>query len=375
MRFFLIYSFFFLHLFSSEKKQLTNLEEIFGLWEISKVLPSSDPSISQFESNKISISKDRIQILEENSLLPKDCDKTNLVMKPNALQKFSKFSQIKDLVNLKQDEKINLLFTSCNEIQYSEFVYIPKLDSIGIYTKSKSDLLLLAKKISNKPIFTLKQEPKLKNETVYETISKIQSNFSETDFQPSSFYYTDKAVDAIKQLESYRDYVYLDGNRNPIFGYGHLVPPHELEIMKEKYGYEFYEEGTDQKFFQESSKKPNSEERFQIIETYLRQDLDIILRNMKKNIKVSIPQSKIDAIVIYLFWRGSYANNKEVKEFYDLVNSRNNQAVADFITNRMKKDSSGQDIPFLGGHYIRHRNTAKLYLNGTYHQNWLIDNP
>ncbi len=374
MKFIFINLILLLNLFSVEKKQITSLDELFGLWEITKTEPSTDSVINSLNSKKFSISKDRIQTLEKNSLLPENCENSGLNQKPNTLQKFSKYSQIKNLLKLKPDEKINLIQTNCSESPFAEFIFIPKLDSIAIYLKSKSDSLILGKKISKTAIFIPKAE--VVKETVYQTVGVVpnQTQIVESTLQPFSFYYTDKAIDAIKQLESYRDYVYLDGNRNPIFGYGHLVPPHELEMMKEKYGYEYYDDANEQKYFQESSKKPSSEERLQIVETYLRQDCDIIIKNMKKNIKVPLTQFKIDSIVIYLFWRGSYANNKEVKEFYDLVNSKNDQSVASFMTDRVKKDSSGQDIPFLGGHYPRHRNTAKLYLNGSYHDNWLIDN-
>ena len=97
---------------------------------------------------------------------------------------------------------------------------------------------------------------------------------------------------------------------------------------------------------------------------------------MKKNITVPLTQNKIDAIVIYLFWRGSFANTtatngKMVLEFYQLVNAKNDSGVAEFIRNRLKKDVDGNDIPFRPGHPDRHNKTAILYTDGIYANPWL----
>ena len=105
-------------------------------------------------------------------------------------------------------------------------------------------------------------------------------------------------------------------------------------------------------------------------------DLGIIIGNMKKFITVPLSQNKIDAIVIYLFWRGSYANDtttngKMVLEFFQLINAKNDSGVANFIRTRLKKDVDGKDIPFSPGHPDRHNKTATLYTDGIYANPWL----
>jgi hypothetical protein len=60
-----------------------------------------------------------------------------------------------------------------------------------------------------------------------------------------------------------------------------------------------------------------------------------------------------------------------VMEFFQLINSKNDSGVANFIRTRLKKDVDGKDIPFSPGHPDRHNKTATLYTVGIYANPWL----
>jgi GH24 family phage-related lysozyme (muramidase) len=353
----LVLTLFISSLYSQELKPFSSSDDLEGLWEVYKVDPPATGSVvGDWLGKKISITKQKIIILDEfesynkMNYTAKECELTKGSFKTTTLQKYSKFSS---LSGLNKDDKINLGIYFCANTPFSEFIYHPKMDSIIFNSSTDSSNFIYSKRISRTPIQL--SAPKV------------------GEFIPSNFYMTDKAVDAIKQLESYRDHVYLDGNGNNIFGYGHLVTPNELTPLKEKFGFRHTDVLTGQSYNQAPTTEPTDSEKRDAVDYYLRKDLEIIVNNMKKNITVALPQHKIDAILIYLFWRGSYADNLQVKEFYQLVNARDEQAVTNFMLTRMKRDSSGRDIPFLGGHYIRHRNTVRLYNEAKYADNWLID--
>lgn len=178
---------------------------------------------------------------------------------------------------------------------------------------------------------------------------------------PQNFNFTDQAVDSIKSLESYQDRMYYDNNNNRIFGYGHLVTNKDFDALKDGFGYETTAAGDGGKQFVPPTKTLSDAEKNQIIEDYLRKDLEVVLKRMKKNITVSLTQYKVDALVIYFFWRGASEKDPDVKELYDLINKGDDKAVADFITNRPKRDQR-----YLYGNQKRNTNTADLYLTGNY---------
>jgi|GEM_PF-1564866 GH24 family phage-related lysozyme (muramidase) len=372
------------NIFAQDKKSQTpplpaSLAELEGLWEVTKIeqpYGSADTSsVQQWLGKKVSISQSKIQLLDEFELygklnfVGKDCDTKNGVVRPISFQKYSKFDAAnKDSLIFKADEKLALGEFFCKTTPFAEFLYIPKQESIALYSPApgaannalSSGFFVFLKKISKTPVATI----------------SVQSG----EILPASFNFSDKAVDAIKELEAFRDHLYLDGNKNYIFGYGHLVAPNpqlvregfehpkevkdEIQMFKTKYG-TGAGDGT-----------ATQQEKNEAVDMYLRKDLGIIIGNMKKFITVPLSQNKIDAIVIYLFWRGSYANDtttngKMVMEFFQLVNAKNDAAVANFIRTRLKKDVDGKDIPFSPGHPDRHNKTATLYTDGIYANPWL----
>lgn len=358
----------------------TSLAELEGLWEVTKIEQpygsSTSSSIQDWLGKKISISQSKIQLLDEFELYGKlnftgkECDTANGVVRPITFQKYSKYDATnKDSLIIKPDERLSLGEFYCKNTPFAEFLYLPKEESIALYspipgaanTSLSSGFFVFLKRISKTPV-------------IFQATAPIG------EIMPVNFNFSDKAVYAIKELESYRDYLYLDGNSNFIFGYGHLVAPNpklvtegyehpkeikaEIESLRTRFG-----TGT-------GDGTATLEERNATVDMYLRKDLDIIINNMKKNITVSLPQNKIDAIVIYLFWRGSNpntttTNGKMVLEFYQLINAKNDSGVANFMRTRLKKDIDGNDIPFRPGHPDRHDKTATLYTDGVYANPWL----
>lgn len=357
----------------------TSLSDLEGLWEVNKIeqpYGSTDTSaVQQWLGKKVSVSQSKIQLLDEfelyskSNFVGKECDTKGGVVRPITFQKYSKFdANNKDSLTIKADEKLALGEFYCKTTPFAEFLYVPKQESIALYTPTpgaanaslSSGFFVYLKRISKTPITTL----------------SVQSG----EIAPASFNFTDKAVDAIKELEAFRDYLYLDGNKNYIFGYGHLVAPNP-QLVRD--GFEHPQEVKDeiQRFKTKygtgsGDGTATQQEKNEAVDMYLRKDLDIIIGNMKKFITVPLTQNKIDAIVIYLFWRGSYANDtttngKMILEFYQLVNAKNDAAVANFMRTRLKKDVDGKDIPFSPGHPDRHNKTATLYTDGIYANPWL----
>lgn len=367
---------------AQEKKPVlpSSLADLEGLWEVTKIeQPFGSPdtsSVQQWLGKKVSVSQSKIQLLDEFELYGKlnftgrECDTKGGNIRPMSFQKYSKYDAAnKDSLIIKPDEKLALGdFFMCKNTPFAEFLYIPKQEAIALYspapgaanTSLSSGFFVFLKRISKTPI--------------------LSATAQAGEIAPANFNFTDKAVEAIKELESFRDYLYLDGNSNYIFGYGHLVAPNpklvaegydhpkeikaEIESLKSRFG------------TSSGGGVATQEERNAEVEKYLRQDLNIIIKNMKKNITVSLSQTKIDAIVIYLFWRGSYANTtttngKMVLEFYQLVNAKNDSGVANFIRTKLKQDIDGKDIPFRPGHPDRHNKTAILYTDGIYANPWL----
>ena len=368
---------------AQEKKPVlpSSLADLEGLWEVTKIeQPFGSPdtsSVQQWLGKKVSVSQSKIQLLDEFELYGKlnftgrECDTKGGNIRPMSFQKYSKYDAAnKDSLIIKPDEKLALGdFFMCKNTPFAEFLYIPKQEAIALYspapgaanTSLSSGFFVFLKRISKTPILS-------------------GATPQAGDISPANFNFTDKAVEAIKELESFRDYLYLDGNSNYIFGYGHLVAPNpklvaegydhpkeikaEIESLKSRFG------------TSSGGGVATQEERNAEVEKYLRQDLNIIIKNMKKNITVSLSQTKIDAIVIYLFWRGSYANTtttngKMVLEFYQLVNAKNDSGVANFIRTKLKQDIDGKDIPFRPGHPDRHNKIAILYTDGIYANPWL----
>ncbi len=367
-----------MQLVSQNTKPVNSLTDLESIWTINKIEPASaidSTSSAKILGKKFSITKGKIQFLDSIDLSivkATECNTAKATLKQFPFSKYSKYSLTKDIFPIAKDEKVSIINSLCLNSIFDEFLYVPKSDSILFYRSINSKPIFIS---ASKSIALMVPEKKSSMPVVPEKLSSVNQDLTkEEDIAIANFNFTNLAVEAIKQLEAYRDHVYLDGNRNPIFGYGHLVAPAEYDLLKDKYGYEYYDEGTNQNYFQAPANQPSLTDRNAEVENYLRKDLDIIIKNMRRHIKVGLPQYKIDAIVIYLFWRGSYAGNLLVKEFYDLINAKDDVAVSDFIINKMKKDSAGKDIPFLGGHFIRHRNTAKLYNEAKYHENWLIDN-
>ncbi len=361
----------------------SSLADLEGLWEVTKIeQPYGSPdtsSVQQWLGKKVSVSQSKITLLDEFELygklnfVGKECDTKNGVVRPISFQKYSKYDVAnKDSLIFKSDEKLALGEFFCKTTPFAEFLYVPKQESIVIYspapgaanTSLSSGFFVFLKRISKTPINT----------------HSVQTG----EIMPTSFNFSDKAVDAIIDLESKRDFLYQDSNGNYIFGYGHLVAANP-QLVRE--GFEHPQEVKDeiQKFKTKfgtgsGNGTATQQERDEAVEMYLRKDLGIIINNMKKFITVPLTQNKIDAIVIYLFWRGSYAtkpgpdettNGKMVFEFYQLVNTKNDSGVATFINTRMKKDVDGKDIKFSLGHPDRHAKTAILYTDGVYANPWL----
>lgn len=184
--------------------------------------------------------------------------------------------------------------------------------------------------------------------------------------EPVNFKYSQQVVDALKALEGYRDYVYFDNNSNPIFGYGHLVTERELPSLKQDFGYESLTgKESEPKKLNPPTNLLSQSEKDRVIEEYLRKDIDIVLAKMKKNIKIALEQKQIDALVIYLFWRGADEENEQVKQLYDFINTKNHIAVVDFIKNKAKKDQT-----YLPGNRRRNIKTAELYQTGEFPIIW-----
>ncbi len=357
-----------------------SLADLEGLWEVTKIeqpYGSTDTSsVQQWLGKKVSVSQSKIQLLDEFELYGKlgftgkECDTKGGNIRPITFQKYSKYDVTnKDSLVIKADEKLALGdFYICKTTPFAEFLYLPKQESIALYsptpgaanTSLSSGFFVYLKRISKTPVQTISAQT--------------------GEILPASFNFSDKAVDAIKELESFRDHLYLDGNKNFIFGYGHLVAPNP-QLVRE--GFDHPQEIKDeiQKFKTKfgtgtGDGTATQQEKNEAVDMYLRKDLGIIVGNMKKFITVPLSQNKIDAIVIYLFWRGSYANDtttngKMVLEFFQLINAKNDAGVANFIRTRLKKDVDGKDIPFSPGHPDRHNKTATLYTDGIYANPWL----
>lgn len=191
------------------------------------------------------------------------------------------------------------------------------------------------------------------------TIHAQQEDATKTLLSPDKFKYTEEAVEAIKFLESYQDKIYYDNNDNLIFGYGHLVTEKDFAALKNDFGYESQAGGTKQ--FIQPINKLTSDEKRKIIEEYLRKDMNYVIDKLKKNITIPLEQYRIDALVIYLFWRGANEQNLDVFELYELINKKDHNAVADFIKNRPKKDKT-----YLPGNRKRNAQNANLYSTGEY---------
>ena len=349
-----------------------SLADLEGLWEVTKIeqpYSSQDTSpVQQWLGKKVSVAQSKIQLLDEFELYGKlgftgkECDTKGGNIRPITFQKYSKYDVTnKDSLVIKADEKLALGdFYICKTTPFAEFLYLPKQESIALYsptpgaanTSLSSGFFVYLKRISKTPVQTISAQT--------------------GEILPASFNFS--------ELESFRDHLYLDGNKNFIFGYGHLVAPNP-QLVRE--GFDHPQEIKDeiQKFKTKfgtgtGDGTATQQEKNEAVDMYLRKDLGIIVGNMKKFITVPLSQNKIDAIVIYLFWRGSYANDtttngKMVLEFFQLINAKNDAGVANFIRTRLKKDVDGKDIPFSPGHPDRHNKTATLYTDGIYANPWL----
>jgi GH24 family phage-related lysozyme (muramidase) len=177
---------------------------------------------------------------------------------------------------------------------------------------------------------------------------------------PANFKVSPQAVEALKVLEGYRAYVYYDNNYNVIFGYGHLVLPHEEEYLRNTFGYETLLESGERSLIPPS--KPMTElQKQKYVDDLLMQDIDVVIGHMKENITVSLKQTQVDAIIIYLFWRGGNALNEHVAYFYKLVNQKDVKKLMDFIANKPKDDKN-----YLPGLKRRNQQTVDLYMTGYY---------
>ena len=123
-------------------------------------------------------------------------------------------------------------------------------------------------------------------------------------FYPQNFNFSDKAVDAIKELEAFRDHLYLDGNKNYIFGYGHLVAPNP-QLVRE--GFEHLKEVKDEiqmfktKYGTGAGDGTATQQEKMKLSTCISQRPWNHHFQYEKFITVPLTQNKIDAIVIYLF--------------------------------------------------------------------------
>jgi GH24 family phage-related lysozyme (muramidase) len=179
--------------------------------------------------------------------------------------------------------------------------------------------------------------------------------------QPANFKTTAKALEVIKQLEDYRSYVYYDGNMNQIFGYGHLVwENEEKDALISKFGYETILETGERKVIPGKEKLTDSQ-KSKYIEELFQKDVATVENFMKENITVPLKQNQVDALVIYLFWRGGNPMNPDVNELYELINKKKTNAVTDFMINRPKSDKN-----YLQGIVDRNTKTAQLYSTGVY---------
>lgn len=187
-----------------------------------------------------------------------------------------------------------------------------------------------------------------------------------TKINPENFNFSKDSSDALRLLEGYRDFVYFDNNNNPIFGYGHLVSPNstskaekeEAELLMQMFGYEKKKSSGEIDKVDPTQTLSDKEKKDKIDEVY-NQDIEKVLTHMKAEITVPLSQNKIDALILYLFWRGANAKNDEVFEFYELVNGGDDAKVIDFIKNRPKKDQT-----YLPGNQRRNEMTAVLYEKG-----------
>lgn len=177
---------------------------------------------------------------------------------------------------------------------------------------------------------------------------------------PSNFKVSEKAVEVLKILEGYRGYVYYDNNMNLIFGYGHLVQDYEEEFLKSNFGFETVLESGERKL-NPPSKTLSEEKKKNYVETLFQKDIENVVNFMKENITVPLKQHQIDAIIIYLFWRGPNPLNPDVLDFYNLINQRKEKELLKFMLYKPKSDKN-----YLPGLQRRNRQTVELYTTGYY---------
>lgn len=177
---------------------------------------------------------------------------------------------------------------------------------------------------------------------------------------PAQFKVSDKAVESLKILEGYRAYVYYDNNMNLIFGYGHLVQEHEEEFLRTNFGFEDILESGERKLYP-PTKVLSEDKKQKYIESLFRKDIENVVNFMKENITVPLKQHQIDAIMIYLFWRGPNPLNPDVLTFYNLINERKEKELLKFILYKPKSDKN-----YLPGLQRRNRQTVELYTTGYY---------
>ncbi len=190
----------------------------------------------------------------------------------------------------------------------------------------------------------------------------ISSLFAQTNnlISPSNFKASFEALESLKILEGYRAYVYYDNNQNIIFGYGHLVLPQEEEFLKTHFGYETILDSKE-KLLTPPIKPMSEPQKKEYIENLLLQDVEKVLVHMRETILVPLKQNQIDAILIYLFWRGANPLNEDVAYFYSLVNARDHKSIVNFMINKPKSDKN-----YLPGLKRRNQQTADLYNTGFY---------
>ncbi len=178
--------------------------------------------------------------------------------------------------------------------------------------------------------------------------------------QPANFKASEKAVEALKILEGYRTYVYYDNNMNLIFGYGHLVQENEEEFLRTNFGFEDISESGERKLYPPTRFLSEDKKR-KYIDSLFRKDIENVVNFMKENIVVPLKQHQIDAIIIYLFWRGPNPLNPDVLNFYNLLNEQKEKELLKFILYKPKSDKN-----YLPGLQRRNRQTVELYTTGYY---------
>lgn len=177
---------------------------------------------------------------------------------------------------------------------------------------------------------------------------------------PSNFRVSDRAVEALKILEGYRGYVYYDNNMNLIFGYGHLVQDYEEEFLKANFGFEDVLESGEKRLYP-PTKSLTEDKKQKYIDRLFRKDIENVVNFMKENIAVPLKQHQIDAIIIYLFWRGPNPLNPDVLTFYNLINQKKEKELLKFMLYKPKSDKN-----YLPGLQRRNRQTVELYTTGYY---------